>query len=230
MNTPRKIRFVSGSRESKDDFARKTALGRSLSLYRFSFVELRLFERNTRGLPSIYNEAIAESLNDPAILVFAHDDIHLCDFYWVNHIPSALQRFDIVGVAGNRRRVPNQPGWVFVDPGFTFDSGENLSGIVGQGKGFPPTELTVYGPPFQQVKLLDGMLLACSSISLLANGLRFDEQFDFHFYDMDLCRQAEEKKLTMGTWGLSVVHESRGSFGTEQWKAAYARYLRKWGD
>ena len=230
MDMPKKIRVVSASREGKADFLARTALGRSLSLYRLPMVvELRLFEKNTSGLPAVYNKAIAESIADPAILIFAHDDIHLCDFYWVDRIVSSLQSFDIVGLAGNKRRVPNQPAWAFVDTRFTWDSRENLSGVVGHGNGFPPANLSVFGAPFQEVKLLDGLLLACSSNTFRTSGLKFDEQFDFHFYDMDFCRQAEIKKLRMGTLGLSVVHESGGTFGSESWKAAYERYLRKWG-
>jgi Glycosyltransferase like family len=231
MDMPKKIRVVSASREGKADFLARTALGRSLSLYQsqLPMVELRLFEKNARGLPAVYNEAIAESMDDPAILLFVHDDIHLCDFYWVERIFFTLQRFDIIGLAGNKRRVPNQPGWAFVDTNLTWDALENLSGVVGHGKGFPPTILSVYGAPFQEVKLLDGLLLACSSNTLRTSGLKFDDQFDFDFYDMDFCRQAEIKNLRMGTCGLSVVHESAGSFHRGNWSAAYERYLRKWG-
>jgi hypothetical protein len=32
----------------------------------------------------------------------------------------------------------------------------------------------------------------------------------------------------MGTWPISVVHESGGSFGSPGWKAAYLKYLDKW--
>ncbi len=192
-------------------------------------VELRLFAKNASGLPAVYNRAIAESIDDPAILLFAHDDIHICDFDWIDRILFTLRRFDIIGLAGNKRRVPNQPSWAFVDSKLTWDDAANLSGIVGHGKGFPPTSLSVYGAPFQEVKLLDGLLLACSSKTLRTSGLKFDDRFDFYFYDMDFCRQAESKNLKMGTCGLSVVHESVGRYHTESWRASYEAYLRKWG-
>jgi hypothetical protein len=32
----------------------------------------------------------------------------------------------------------------------------------------------------------------------------------------------------MGTWGISVMHESNGSFGTPAWREGYTRYLSKW--
>lgn len=137
MNAPLPIRFVCATRETKDGFLKNTALGRTLSVYKtMDFVQLRLFVQNSRGLSAVYNTAIQESANDPAILVFAHDDIYLPDFYWPDHIYNALQHFDIVGVAGNKRRVPGQPSWAFVDDKFTWDARANLSGVVGHGHGF----------------------------------------------------------------------------------------------
>jgi len=225
-----KLRIVCATRETPERFYTATALGRSLALYNYPRTEIRLHANNARGLPSIYNEAIAESAADPAVLVFIHDDIHLCDFYWGSHILNALQAFEVVGLAGNRRRVPHQPAWAFIDDTFTWDAKENLSGIVGHGTGFPPRNLSVFGPPGQQVILLDGLLLAVRSQTLVSRNIRFDEQFAFHFYDLDFCRQCELQGVRMGTWSISVVHESGGNFASPAWKTGYGRYLAKWGD
>jgi GT2 family glycosyltransferase len=73
-------------------------------------------------------------------------------------------------------------------------------------------------------------MLACRSKTLLDNGLHFDERFNFHLYDLDFCRQAEQKGLRMGTWPISVIHESGGSFGSPSWKDGYQEYLGKWPD
>ncbi len=224
-----KLRVVCATREKKEDFCAKTALGRSLVLWRPPAVELVLFDRNTKGLPELYNQAIAAAASDPAILMFVHDDVHLFDFFWPYHILTGLRTFDIIGLAGNKRRVPNQPAWAFTDDKFTWDTPDNLSGTVGHGSGFPPSNVSVYGAPGQQVRLLDGVLLAVRSETLLSQDLRFDERFAFHFYDMDFCRQAEVKGLRLGTWMISVIYESGGQFGSPVWQAAYARYLDKWG-
>lgn len=229
MEIPKKIRIVCATRVNEEEFSRSTALGRTLEFHKIPQVELRLFAENSEGLPALYNQAIAEAATDPAILMFVHDDVHLCDFYWIDRIVSALRRFDIVGLVGNRRRVPNQPTWPHVDTKFTWDSPENLSGIVGYGTGYPPISVSVYGEPLQEVKLLDGILLASVSSILLEKQLMFDEQFDFHFYDLDFCREAEIRNLTMGTCELTVVHESNAMYGSSEWIAAYNRYLRKWG-
>jgi GT2 family glycosyltransferase len=223
-----KFRIVCATRQTAEQFSVATALGRSLALFPYPFVELRLFPSNSTGLPALYNIALREAEEDPAILVFIHDDVHLIDFFWPNHIYEGLRAFDVVGLAGNRRRTAGQPAWRFLDDRLTRDERENLSGIVAHGVQWPPQYVSYYGPPYQAVKLLDGLLLACASKTLLVNGIEFDERFAFHFYDLDFCRQAERKGLRLGTCSVSAMHESDGRFGTPAWRAGYAEYLKKW--
>lgn len=222
------FRFVVATRETRANFLTGTATGRSLAIYDYDFLQLKLFAENKRGLPELYNLAIEEARNEPAILVFIHDDVHLLDYFWFDRVLRSLDSFELVGLAGNKRRVPQQPGWAFVDDKLTWDRPENLSGVVGHGKTFPPSHLSVFGKPGQQVKLLDGLMLAARSSTFIDNDIRFDETFDFHFYDLDICRQAELKAVTMGTCALPVIHESGGSFGSEGWRRGYRKYLEKW--
>lgn len=224
------IRLVCATRCSQANFMRDTALGRSLAVQRHVRPpELLLFENNATGLATLYNAAIEQAASSPAILVFVHDDVSIQDFFWTERIREALAQFDIVGLAGNRRRSPLQPAWAFATRDFKWDSPEYLSGTVGHGKGFPCDEVTYFGPSGAECKLLDGLMLIADSARLIGAGVRFDEQFEFHFYDMDFCRQAELKGLRMGTWPISVVHESAGAFNTPPWRVAYDRYLRKYG-
>ncbi|MHB8813004.1 MAG: glycoside hydrolase family 99-like domain-containing protein [Steroidobacteraceae bacterium] len=223
-----RIRVVCATREDRDGFFSATALGKSLNLHRPSEVEVRLFPRNGQGLPTVYNTAIAESARDDVILLFVHDDIHLCDFHWAERLREALSAFDVVGLAGNRRRVPRQPGWRFIDEKLTSDSRDNLSGKVGHGNGYPAASISAWSPSGQNVKLLDGLFLAARSRTLQSKGLRFDERFEFHFYDLDFCRQAEQAGLRMGTWPISVIHESAGKFAGDGWQRGYESYLEKW--
>lgn len=229
INNNIKFRFVVATRISSENFWLHTATGRSLALFHSPIVEVSVFANNSRGLSEIYNEAIDQCKNDPAILIFSHDDLHILDFHWMNAIFNGLNHFGIVGLAGNKRRVPLQPAWAFVDQNFTWDAFSNLSGLVAHGTTFPPSNISNFGPPFQEVKLLDGLFLAAYSETLLKNHMRFDEQFKFHFYDMDFCRQAEIRGITMGTIPLSLIHESGGSFGSETWNKSYLDYLKKWG-
>ncbi|WP_286919641.1 class I SAM-dependent methyltransferase [Pseudomonas sp. UBA6753] len=224
------IRIICGTRESREDFPTKTALGRSLQIHQASNpVELVLHAENKEGLSTLYNRAIEEAKEAPAILVFVHDDVHLCDYWWGDRLREGVEAFDVIGLAGNTRRIEGQPAWAFVDDRFTWDEKRFLSGAVGHGSSFP-CAVSNFGPAPQPCKLLDGLLLAADSERLVQAGVRFDEQFQFHFYDMDFCRQAEAKGLLMGTWPLSVVHESGGAFGTPTWREGYRRYLDKYDE
>jgi len=62
-----------------------------------------------RGVAACVQYRDPESAADPAILVFVHDDVHLLDFYWPTRLFNGLAKFDIIGLAGNRRRVERQP-------------------------------------------------------------------------------------------------------------------------
>jgi hypothetical protein len=220
--------IVAASRLRADDFYVKSALGRSLTEAYANFpVKQKIYFENSKPLPVCYNDAIAGCTDPDEILMFVHDDILIVDYFWMDLVFSAFQCFDILGVAGNKRRVPRQPGWAFIDDRSTWDEWTNLSGVVGHGRQFP-CKLSCYGPTGQSCKLLDGVFLASKKSILEQNGIRFDEMFDFHFYDLDFCRQGEQKNLRMGTIPLSIIHESEGNFGTPQWRRNYEKYLEKW--
>lgn len=188
-----------------------------------------MFPENKWGLSTVYNLAIDQYGQEPCAFVFAHDDLHILDFYWMTTIVGGLQHFGVVGCAGNTCRQPYQPAWAYKNDKFEWDEPQHLSGVVGHGSKLPVEILSVFGPPFQQVKLLDGLLLAVLSDTLKQHNFRFDEQFNFHFYDMDFCRQAESRGVTMGTIPLSLVHESGGNFASDSWREGYKKYLEKWG-
>jgi hypothetical protein len=223
-----KIKFVVATRETAERFWGNTATGVSLALFPSPHLEVVVYSENTKGLSEIYNNEIEQSRHDPCLLVFAHDDLHILDFFWMQQIFNGLSHFGVVGVVGNRRRVPFQPSWAFIDNNFTWDESQNLSGSIGHGSGFPPSEISNFGPPFQEVKLLDGLLLAAFSETLIKKNIRFDQKFKFHFYDLDFCRQAEILGITMGTIPLSLIHQSGGNFVSEAWKNACREYFQKW--
>lgn len=223
------FRIICATRASAEEFRTKSALGRSLEQYPFPFMDVALCPNNRHGLPQVYNGAIRRFAAEPAVLVFVHDDVHLLDFFWPDRILQGLERFGVVGVAGNVRRVPNQPSWVHVDERFTPDHARYLSGAVAHGAGWPPEQVHYFGTVGREVKLLDGVLLAVRSETLQRHALRFDENFDFHFYDLDFCRQAERAGVTLGTVPMPIVHQSTGNYRDESWRKSYAKYLSKWG-
>lgn len=226
----RPVRIICATRHSERAFHAQSPLGNSLARDDCSDWELQLYAENTRGLGQVYNEAIDAAGNSSALLVFVHDDVWLSDKNWTTKIREGLDKYAVIGIAGNKRRLARQPAWALVDQELSWDAPENLSGVVGRGEGPEPDGFNSYGPSGQTVKLLDGLLLAADSQTLLAADVRFDPQFKFHFYDMDFCRSCETAQLSMATWPLSVIHESGGDFGSLPWQVGYARYMKKWGE
>ena len=109
------IEIVSATRLPETEFWNKSALG--LSLRRLKN-DARLIAQpvfaNTRGLPEIYNARI-DAPDAADLLVFVHDDVWIDDYFLAERVIEGLKAYDVIGVAGNRRRLPGQPAWAFAD-------------------------------------------------------------------------------------------------------------------
>jgi GT2 family glycosyltransferase len=223
------IEIISATRLTMDGFWSKSALG--LSLRRLAFDSKRLAVhlafQNSAGLPTVYNSRISTA-NQSEILLFVHDDVWIDDYFVADRVLAGLQSFDIIGVAGSRRRVPGQRAWHYIGPGEP-QGREHLSGAVGHGKN-PFGRVSSFGPAPAECELLDGVFLAVKLRTLLDRAVRFDPIFDFHFYDLDFCRSARQAGLRLGTWPICLTHQSGGNFESEAWTAAHGKYLQKWGD
>jgi hypothetical protein len=228
------LRIVAATRHDQQTFQNQSLLGRTMNKFAVRgdvfFVLQQCFPPN--GLSDVFNAALAAA-DEADTILFTHDDVWIDDWFVPERLEDALARFAVVGIAGNRRRVPNQPAWAFVDQKFTWDEPEFLSGMIthamtnAQGQF---EKLDRFGPTPANVKLLDGVFLAAKVKTLRDAGVTFDPRFTFNFYDMDFCRSCEKAGLEMGTWPIAITHGSVGRFGNDQWKAAYAEYLRKWGE
>jgi len=182
---------------------------------------------NERGLPEIYNGRISAD-DAAAIVVFIHDDVWLDDYFVANRVIEGLHRYDIIGVAGNRRRLPNQSGWAFINAERVLDDHENLSGSIAHATG-PFGPISFFGDVPADCELLDGVFLAANTEALRRADVTFDPRFSFHLYDVDFCRRARQQGLRLGTWPICLTHRSGGSFRTAEWKAGYDLYIEKWG-
>jgi GT2 family glycosyltransferase len=222
------IEIVSATRLAANEFWRSTALG--VSLQRLAFdprLSLKVALSNRAGLADVYNLRISPQ-NQSEVLVFVHDDVWIDDYFLADRVLAGLETFDVIGVAGNRRRVPHQRAWHYVSATGDWDR-ESLSGAIAHGK-TPFGRVSSFGPVPAECELLDGVFLAVRLQTLLDRSLRFDPAFSFHFYDLDFCRSARQAGLRLGTWPVCLTHQSGGSFESSAWLTAYDQYLRKWGD
>ena len=223
------IEIVTATRSDAATFKSDAMLGKSRQRLRYNpAIGWRVAVSNSAGLPRVYNAAIND-INDHDIVVFIHDDVWIDDYFFGQRIVEGLKYFDVIGVAGNRRRVPGQRSWFSATPSdFSFDTG-NLSGILAQVIDGTP-QVTTFGAVPAPCELLDGVFLAARKSKLREAGVGFDERFDFHFYDMDFCRSARTAGLSLGTWPIAISHHSASVFGGPAWEQQKALYFEKWGD
>jgi GT2 family glycosyltransferase len=215
------------TRLDEPGFWERAPLGLSLRRLSDPRIAARVTPANRAPLPLAYNAAI-DAPEGADIVVFAHDDLWIDDFFFHERLAEGLERFDVIGLAGSRTRRDGQRAWCFVEEAKLRDNTPNLSGRIAHGAR-PFGQVFYFGSVPAECELLDGVLLAARRSVLRAQGVRFDPAFAFHCYDMDFCRSARAAGLRLGTWPVCATHQSVGGFESEAWKSASAEYLRKWG-
>ena len=164
--------FVSATRLAESEFDRESALARSLArVAEFSPFVLAAAYENSRPLPEIFNRAIDAAGPDDTI-VFVHDDVWIDDYFIAQRVAEGLDAFDVIGVAGNRRRVDGQPAWLFVDERLNWDDRSNLSGSVAHGVN-PLGPVSSFGPAPVECALLGGGFIRARRSTLGPKGGQF---------------------------------------------------------
>ena len=235
MSSP--LVFVTATRSSREAFESNSPLARSLArVGQLTPLALRLFESNRLPLGQCYNQAIDEA-PPGACLVFVHDDVFIDDWMAGARVVEALERFDLIGVAGNTRRQTGQETW-YLQPSrvlnevreFGAFDHPHLSGAIRHGTE-GKSSLSVYGPTPAAVQLIDGVFMATRVDRLRERDVRFDPDLGFHLYDLDFCRAAQQAGLSIGTWPIAITHASAGgSVHSAQWRESRVRYLAKYGE
>jgi GT2 family glycosyltransferase len=229
------VKLVTATQTSESMFWSATYLGRSLrripqNLRPRLAAAFSNSGHHARGLSEVFNHAI-DTAEPDGVLLFVHDDVYLNDWFLAQRLREALERFDIVGLAGSTNPDFSQPSW-----GLHFDAdlnplgwqpGLRASGAVNHFDYSCPN-VSVYGACPSPCVLLDGLFLAIKVQVAQATGLRFDPRFRFHCYDIDFCRTAAGMNLRLGTWPIAVTHDSGGGYNSAAFKEGARLYLDKW--
>lgn len=223
----KKYLFVSCTRHGSQE---QTHLGRAFARQgadALANVELRMLYENRLPLTVAYNQFLTEQYRG-RIVVFVHDDVTLHFGSAVYELARALEHFAVVGVAGaSTARLKKPALWhLMSDP-------SRHSGAVAHpiAPGSDLVIMTSAGAYPQRCLLLDGVMLAVDIDRVLDAGVRFDQANPCmaHFYDLDFCLSAYHAKLPIGTWGIYLVHQSRGlAAETPDWLAGQEWFLSKW--
>lgn len=224
------VLVVSGTRE---DHVSKTMIHQSISklkTYGTRFKnqhKLKIHTENTTPLSTLYNQYINQKIADEhGVVLFVHDDVHIDDIGCFDKIHAAMNAgFDIVGLAGATQAKIKAPSlW------HLMSDREHQSGSVAHAT--PGEQQTVFttcfGPTPQRCLFLDGLFLAVNISRALDAGWLFNEQFEFHHYDISSCLDANAKKLKLCTWPINVVHKSLGlwDYNAESFQRSEQKFLQ----
>ena len=217
------LRLISASRLDDAAFPAQSLLGQSLQHPAHADLPRTIHTCNSTGLPELYNQAL--QICSEEILLFCHDDLALPPVPLEPLLRPQLDRFAIAGLCGNSRDQghlswhwrPNGKGW-----DFPYLRGA-ISSIAGSYK-----RKDVWGTSNTPVQLIDGVLIAVQRQQLLDHGVGFDPRFRFHFYDLDLCRNARRQGLSIGVIRLDCIHASCGDYGSAAWRQEAERFCEKW--
>ena len=212
--------LISSTRNSPEDFRKNSPLNKSLeSLYNlYEKFETKNFKevfkygihyQNTDGLSKSYNSHIESYLNkftDTQHFIFVHDDVEIHDLFLIEKLTEYHKGYDVIGIAGSTEFLLNRPKLAW-----HISNKNSWRGAVTHPTPEDPRILycNTFGYCPSSVAVIDGLFISITKKALEA-GLRFNENYEFDFYDTALCLDAYLKHLTVGVIPLNCVHYSHG--------------------
>ena len=186
------------------------------------FTDVEVIANNIKGLSQCYNKILRDDdiVNNYSVVLFVHDDVELEDINLKDKLINSP--YDVTGLAGAKMFNKDVPklAWHLAAPR------EMQVGEVAhchEGKVWT----TVFGPTKSRALTLDGLFLAVKPKVLREKGLEFDENFNFHFYDLAFCMRANQKRVTCGVLPIRVVHHGLGdSMLTEDWEQSNIKFRK----
>lgn len=192
-------------------------------------IHLNIVFNNKLGLPTIYNRIIEEHIesgSESEYMLFVHDDVYIDDLKLVSKLKQAHEGlgYDIIGLAGAIDPTIKHPAlWHHMSlrqnhRGFVVHSDGKTGSVFSSGFGITPS----------RVAIIDGLFMAIHLPSIKKSGWRFNENYDFHHYDLASCIDANKFKLKIGVFPIHVVHESHGleSLDEKSWKNSNEKFLK----
>jgi len=208
-----------------------TKLFESMAGFDPSEAKVIYHEDNEQGLPVIYNQYITSKIaKKHDIVLFVHDDVYIDDYKLKGKLYSNMNMFDIVGLAGCVKPKIKSPGlWHVMSAEenhrgsvyHPFQVDEDVYSIKNKTFGYTPA----------RVAILDGLFIAVNLKSVLKAGWKFNEEYDFHHYDLSSCIDANRLKLKIGVAPIHVIHSSLGltSLNDLAWKRSEEKFLKQYG-
>lgn len=190
-------------------------------------VELRQVMNNTEGLSKVYNRIIEESAKfEYDFIAFVHDDVWIDDALILQKIQKYSKQYDIIGLAGGLNPKITEPILWHI-----MCKREDLRGYVNHFhtiNGEEVTYMTSFGQTPARVAMIDGVFM-CINVKTIGDW-RFNENYDFHCYDLASCLDANKKGLKIGVAPINVIHKSHGLSSLEDpiFRKNQAQFLKEY--
>lgn len=205
---------------SEKDFKLKSPLYLSIEKLGWD-AQTNIIYDNKEGLSKIYNSFLTEENKDYKI-IFIHHDVLIEDLFLEEKLDIAFEKYDIIGLAGSKKCNLNasMTAW------HLMCSKEDMVGEVAHSKD-KTYWTTVFGPTDSRALILDGLFIAVKVSKLLETNTKFDENFDFHHYDISFCLRANANKLKMGVYPIKVTHYGLGdSMISQAWQESSQKFKK----
>jgi hypothetical protein len=184
--------------------------------------------KENQPLCTVYNKLAAQSKFP--FLLFLHEDVAFQTKNWgkllLDQLTNNAQR-GVVGIAGSAYKSVIPSGW------FTGLKDKDFFNIVHDDKGKIKKIIDAHDPTLiaAEVKVLDGVFLACHKS--VWEDVRFNDDLlkGFHFYDIDFSIRASDKYKNIVMRNIDLIHYTKGGDFGEPWvKAAFIfhRKYNKW--
>jgi hypothetical protein len=184
-------------------------------------VDFHVFKDNKRGLSVCYNEILRDTKNANKTVLFVHDDVELNDLFLYEKLVQSP--YAITGLAGAKtfNKQADKLAW------HLCAERNDFVGEVAHANQEGRIWTTVFGPTKSRTLTLDGLFISCKLKEL--NNLTFDEDFNFHFYDIAFCLKAHENKIKCGVLPINVIHHGLGdSMLTPEWADSNIKFKQKY--
>lgn len=219
-----KIQLVTVTRKSGTDLLLNKPLGMFLEKTGWE-KNINIIENNKEGLSKCYNKFLTEEYRDKYV-IFVHDDVLIDDLFFEEKVLMAFEKYSIIGLAGSKTcdLSSQTPAW------HLMSKREDFLGEVAHSKD-GNIWTTSFGPTDSRTLILDGLFLGIDVNKALETGLKFDEDFEFHHYDITMCLRANELKIKTGVFPLRVIHFGLGdSMNSDEWKKSSEVFKNKYGN
>jgi len=194
-------------------------------------VELDIVDYNTEGLPSVYNRYMNSKYSE-YIVCFIHDDVAVYDNNLYEKLVEAHKTHEVVGLAGATKinlpfRMDQPTAW------HLLSIETNPDGNIRHQSGFVAHEhngnkwSSQFGMVPQDVKIIDGLFMSFDVSECIARDFSFDEDFDFHHYDITASLRALDVGMNITTTDIFVSHRGVGEMD-DSWVRSHRKFVDKY--